>query len=74
MFGSKQGKVQRLEQIVQLLEQNPAGLSQSEIARLLQAERSTVSRDLVALEQRGVLLAEDSRARVSLFGRLFKKN
>ena len=71
MFGSKQGKTERLDQIVKLLEQNPEGLSRSELARLLKAECSTVSRDLAALEQRGVLLAEDSRARVSLFARLF---
>jgi DNA-binding IclR family transcriptional regulator len=71
MFGSKRGKQDRLDKIVGLLERNPGGLSQSEIARRVRAERSTVHRDLAALEKRGVLLAEDDRGRVSLFRRLF---
>ena len=37
-------------------------------ARLLGLDRSTVMRDLPALEERGVLLAEDDRGRLSLFG------
>ena len=71
MFGSKRGKLDRLEKIVDLLEHNPGGLSQSEIAKRVSTERSTVHRDLAALEKRGVLLAEDDRGRVSLFRRLF---
>ncbi|MCX7839997.1 MAG: helix-turn-helix domain-containing protein [Anaerolineae bacterium] len=71
MFGSKQGKQQRLEQWVDLLQNHPTGLSPSEIARQLRVPRSTVHRDLIALEKRGVLLAEDSRGRISLFKRLF---
>jgi DNA-binding IclR family transcriptional regulator len=71
MFGSKQAKQDRLEQIVQVLEGNPGGLTQSEIARRVRRQRSTVHRDLLALDKRGVLLAEDERGRVSLFRRLF---
>lgn len=71
MFGSKRGKQERLDKIVWLLEWNPGGLSQSDIARRVGAERSTVRRDLAALEKRGVQLAEDDRGRVSLFRRMF---
>jgi CRISPR-associated endonuclease/helicase Cas3 len=74
MFGSKQDKQERLEQIVQVLERHPGGLTQSEIARRIRVERSTVHRDLAALEKRGVLLAEDHRGRISLFGWLFGKH
>jgi len=74
MFGTKQGKGQRLDQIVGLLEQHPGGLSQSEIARQLREERSTIHRDLAVLEERGVLLAEDPRGRVLLFALLSGKH
>lgn len=74
MFGSKKGKQQRLGEMVNLLEQHPGGLSQSEIAKRMRAQRSTVHRDLVALEKRGVLLAEDNRGRISLFQWLFGKD
>ncbi len=71
MFGSKKGKQARLDRMVDLLQRHPAGLSQSELAQQLRVPRSTIHRDLVALEKRGVLLAEDPRGRVSLFRRLF---
>lgn len=67
MFGSKRGKQQRLERMVDLLHSHPGGLPQSEIARQLRVPRSTIHRDLVALEKRGMLLAEDPRGRISLF-------
>lgn len=72
MFGSKKSKQQRLMKVMSLLTQHPAGLSQSEIAKQLRVQRSTVHRDLTTLEKRGVLLAEDPRGRVSLFRRLFR--
>jgi DNA-binding IclR family transcriptional regulator len=71
MFGTKRGKQQRLEKIVDLLGKHPGGLSQSEIARTIKVERSTVYRDLATLEKRGVLLAEDGHGRISLFRWLF---
>lgn len=71
MFGTKQGKEERLERMVELIAQHPGGLSQSEIARRLRVERSTVYRDLAVLEARGVLLAEDQQGHVSFFRRLF---
>lgn len=74
MFGSKKGKRERLEQLVGLLQEHPAGLPQSEIAKQLCVQRSTVHRDLMALEKRGVLLAEDPRGRISLFRWLFGKD
>ena len=54
MFGSKQGKEQRLEQEVALLEQE--SLSPAQIAERLNVPRSTVTRDLPVLEDRGVFL------------------
>ncbi len=73
MFGNKQGKRDRLEQIVQLLEENPDGLTQSEIARRLRVDRSTIHRDLTTLARRGVLLAENERARVTLVSKSARK-
>lgn len=65
MFGSKAAKKSRLDEIVTLLERH-GSLSQAEIAAHLRVPRSTVLRDLPALEDRGVLLAEDRAGRVSL--------
>lgn len=65
MFGNKQAKESRLEQIVSLLEQH-GSMSQAELAAHLRVPRSTVLRDLPALEDRGVLLAEDCAGHVSL--------
>lgn len=65
MFGNKQAKERRLEQIVSLLEQH-GPMSQAEIAAHLRVPRSTVLRDLPTLEDRGVLLAEDRAGHVSL--------
>ena len=68
MFGNKQARQARLEQMAEAIEQQP-GISQSELARQLGVPRSTVKRDLPTLEQAGVLLAEDERGLLSLFGR-----
>ncbi len=73
MFGSKQHKRERLEQITQLVEQQPDHLTPSDLAKALRVARSTISYDLVALEDNGVLLAEDERARLSLFRRILRK-
>jgi DNA-binding IclR family transcriptional regulator len=68
MFGNKQVKQERLEQMAEVIEQRP-GISQSELARQLGIPRSTVKRDLPTLEQVGILLTEDEQGRLSLFGR-----
>ena len=65
MFGSKQARVERLEQIVALLEQHDT-LSQAEIAQQLDVPRSTILRDLPQLEDRGVYLSEDDQGKISL--------
>jgi DNA-binding IclR family transcriptional regulator len=39
------------------------------LARKMGMPRSTVKRDLPALEKAGILLAEDRRGRLALFGR-----
>jgi DNA-binding IclR family transcriptional regulator len=58
------GRLEQLEQaITDYPDQRPGFL-----ARRLGLDRSTVMRDLPALEERGVLLAEDDRGRLSLFG------
>jgi DNA-binding transcriptional ArsR family regulator len=69
MFGNKQAKRERLEQMADVIEQHPEGISQSELARQVGAPRSTVKRDLPALEQAGILLSEDERGWLALFGR-----
>jgi Fic family protein len=68
MFGDKQDKQQRLEQMAQVIERRP-GISQAELARAMNMPRSTVKRDLPTLEKAGVLLSEDARGRLALFGR-----
>ena len=65
MFGSKQGKEERLEQEVALLEQE--ALSPAQIAERLNVPRSTITRDLPMLEDRGVLLQEAEDGKLSIF-------
>ena len=59
----------RLERYAALVPEYPEGVRPSELARLLGVHRSTVLRDLPALEERGTLLAEDERGLLSLFRR-----
>jgi DNA-binding IclR family transcriptional regulator len=70
MFGSKQGKQERLGQYVELL--GGEELSQAELARRLGVPRSTVMRDLVDLEEQGVQVEEDSEGRVRLSRRWWR--
>lgn len=70
MFGSKQAKRERLEQMADEIEQHSEGISQSALARQLGIPRSTVKRDLPTLEQAGILLAEDERGWLSMFRRM----
>lgn len=67
MFGNKQDKKLRLDQYAALLQENPE-LSQAELAKLLGVPRSTVGRDLLELEERGVYLQEND-GKLSLFRR-----
>ena len=68
MFGNKQAKQARLEQMAKAIEQHP-DITQAELAREMGMPRSTVKRDLPAMEKAGILLAEDARGRLKLFGR-----
>ncbi len=67
MFGSKQGKQERLAQYEQLL--GDEGLTPAQIAARLGVPRSTVLRDLPELEERGVKLEEEGDGRLRLFRR-----
>ncbi len=73
MFGSKKSKHTRLEKIAALVATQPEVMTEKELARTLRVARKTISKDLVSLEDHGVLLAEDDRARLSLFRRIFGK-
>ena len=64
MFGNKDQKRSRLEQMAVLITQAPLGITQAALARLLGVGRSTVNKDLVALERRGVRLSEDRKGRL----------
>ncbi len=64
MFGSKDDKSKRLERMVEIIAKAPVGITQAALARLLGVGRSTVNKDLRALERRGVRLSEDRRGRL----------
>lgn len=68
MFGNKDQKRSRLEQIVVLVTKSTGGITQAALARALGVGRSTIFRDLVSLEKRGVRLSQDHR------GRLFRSD
>jgi len=59
----------RLNQYDELIPEYPDGVRPSQLARLLGVHRSTVQRDLPALEEQGTLLMEDERGLLSLFRR-----
>ena len=59
----------RLERYEELIPKYPGAVRPSQLARLLGVPRSTVQRDLPALEEEGVLLIEDERGLLSLFRR-----
>jgi DeoR/GlpR family transcriptional regulator of sugar metabolism len=60
---------ERLDQYEELVPEYPNGVRRSWLARLLGVHRSTVQRDLPALEERGTLLMENERGLLSLFRR-----
>jgi predicted DNA-binding transcriptional regulator YafY len=64
MFGNKNEKQGRLERMVEIIAKSPQGITQAALAHLLGVGRSTVNKDLVALHQRGVRLAEDKQGRL----------
>ena len=59
----------RLERYEELIPEYPEGIRPGWLARLLGVPRSTVQRDLPALEEQGTLLMEDERGALSLFRR-----
>ncbi|MBP6788911.1 MAG: hypothetical protein KA170_15075 [Candidatus Promineofilum sp.] len=59
---------ERLDVIVQTIRDNP-NRKPGWIARRLGVDNKLVMRALTQLEDQGVLLAEDDRGRVSIFGR-----
>ncbi len=63
MFGNKDEKQKRLEQLTALVAQSQ-GINQAALARALGVTRSTINKDLIALEQRGVRLSQDYRGRL----------
>lgn len=67
MFGSKQGKQDRLAQYEKLLDAE--ALTPAQIAARLGLPRSTVLRDLPELEEQGVRLEEEESGRLRLFRR-----
>ena len=67
MFGSKQGKQERLAQYQELLSEE--ALTPAQIAAKLGVPRSTVLRDLPELEEKGVRLEEEESGRLRLFRR-----
>jgi predicted DNA-binding transcriptional regulator YafY len=58
MFGDKQAKRERLAKLVDMVQQRP-GISQAELARKLNVNRSTIFKDLVTLSELGVRLSQD---------------
>jgi DNA-binding IclR family transcriptional regulator len=59
----------RLDRYEGLIPEHPDGVRPAQLARALGVHRSTVQRDLPALEERGTLLMEDGRGLLSLFQR-----
>lgn len=58
MFGNKKEKKERLAHLVDLVMLNP-GITQAELARKLNVNRSTVFKDLSCLSELGIRLAQD---------------
>lgn len=65
MYGDKEQKNNRLNQMVAIIRQ-AGNITQTALARMLGVSRSVVNKDLVTLHRRGIRLAEDGRGRLSL--------
>lgn len=70
MFGSKQAKQERLQQLKGILEIKEAGAS--ELARTLGVSRFTVMDDIATLEKDGAKVCEH-KGKFSLLEKWFKK-
>jgi predicted DNA-binding transcriptional regulator YafY len=64
MLGNKDEKRNRLNQIVSIVTRSAGGVTQASLAQMLGVGRSTINKDLVTLEKRGVRLAEDGQGRL----------
>ncbi len=60
---------ERLDSYERIIPEYPRAVRPSQVARTLGVHRSTVLRDLPALEQQGTLLMEDQWGWLSLFRR-----
>ena len=68
MFGSKDGRLRRLEQLEGIVRQCQGGITQAELARRLGVTRGTVYKDLAVLQKlTGGLLWEDDSGRLGWF-------
>lgn len=65
---ARRAEKDRLEAIAWAIQEHP-GSKAGTIADLLGLHRSAVNRALPALEEEGILLAEDDQGRLSFFGR-----
>jgi DeoR/GlpR family transcriptional regulator of sugar metabolism len=66
MYGDKQEKQKRLQKILAVIARSGGTLSQAALARIVGVSRSTINKDLIALHERGVMLAEDETGHLSL--------
>ncbi len=66
MYGNKQEKQERLQAILTTVARSGGALTQAALARMLGVARSTINKDLVALQEQGALLAEDEDGHLSL--------
>ena len=65
---ARSGNQERLDEIVNLIQNNPEKKS-GWIARLLGSDNKTLTRALPQLEERGDLIFEDEKGRLTWFGR-----
>ncbi len=64
-WNKKQDDFEEMNQTIQ----NAPGISQAELARRLEVERSTVARRLPSLEEAGYLYSEDEKGGLWPFGK-----
>ncbi len=65
MFGNKAEKRERLARLVDLVMLQP-GITQAELARKLNVNRSTIFKDLTRLAELGIRLAQDDDGKLYL--------